>query len=126
MATVSRSSKISCSPWPWNFFFQADAGIQGGHVTGVQTCALPISRDDRGPAVAALDLTGREKLLKGGDSGAAIVSGDAGKSLLLEMVTGADARMPKQGTKLTARSEERRLGREATTAGGAVHCREAT
>src|SRR5690625_6924788 len=24
------------------FFFQADDGIRGGHVTGVQTCALPI------------------------------------------------------------------------------------
>src|SRR5437660_9012081 len=26
------------------FFFQAEDGIRGGHVTGVQTCALPISR----------------------------------------------------------------------------------
>src|SRR5690625_6051906 len=24
------------------FFFQAEAGIRDGHVTGVQTCALPI------------------------------------------------------------------------------------
>src|SRR5690625_7634033 len=35
-----------------NFFFQAEDGIRNGHVTGVQTCALPISdmgcrRDDR-------------------------------------------------------------------------------
>src|SRR6266508_6494843 len=27
------------------FFFQADDGIRDGHVTGVQTCALPISLD---------------------------------------------------------------------------------
>src|SRR5207302_6567625 len=26
------------------FFFQAEDGIRGFHVTGVQTCALPISR----------------------------------------------------------------------------------
>src|SRR5690606_40267161 len=26
-----------------SFFFQADDGIRGFHVTGVQTCALPIS-----------------------------------------------------------------------------------
>src|SRR6266702_3183303 len=26
------------------FFFQAEGGIRDGHVTGVQTCALPISR----------------------------------------------------------------------------------
>src|SRR5437870_10991418 len=31
------------------FFFQAEDGIRDGHVTGVQTCALPISR---GPASA--------------------------------------------------------------------------
>src|SRR5690625_6035108 len=27
------------------FFFQAEDGIRDGHVTGVQTCALPISSD---------------------------------------------------------------------------------
>src|SRR5207253_2282787 len=27
----------------WSFFFQAEDGIRDGHVTGVQTCALPIS-----------------------------------------------------------------------------------
>src|SRR5207253_7762610 len=26
----------------WCFFFQAEDGIRDGHVTGVQTCALPI------------------------------------------------------------------------------------
>src|SRR5690606_16884809 len=28
------------------FFFQAEDGIRGFHVTGVQTCALPISRQE--------------------------------------------------------------------------------
>src|SRR6266508_3961242 len=28
------------------FFFQAEDGIRDGHVTGVQTCALPISATD--------------------------------------------------------------------------------
>src|SRR5207253_7461726 len=35
------------------FFFQAEDGIRDGHVTGVQTCALPISdahRPERLPA----------------------------------------------------------------------------
>src|SRR5437870_10405754 len=32
------------------FFFQAEDGIRDGHVTGVQTCALPISAP-RGPAM---------------------------------------------------------------------------
>src|SRR5690625_6444739 len=29
------------------FFFQAEDGIRDGHVTGVQTCALPISSGDQ-------------------------------------------------------------------------------
>src|SRR5690625_7522887 len=29
------------------FFFQAEDGIRAGHVTGVQTCALPISSRNR-------------------------------------------------------------------------------
>src|SRR5690625_5781424 len=34
------------------FFFQAEDGIRAGHVTGVQTCALPISRDQaHGPII---------------------------------------------------------------------------
>src|SRR5690606_39802871 len=30
----------------WDFFFQAEDGIRDFHVTGVQTCALPISRPE--------------------------------------------------------------------------------
>src|SRR6266702_643747 len=30
---------------PYLFFFQAEDGIRDGHVTGVQTCALPILRE---------------------------------------------------------------------------------
>src|SRR5439155_15561012 len=30
-----------------SFFFQAEDGIRDGHVTGVQTCALPISSTPR-------------------------------------------------------------------------------
>src|SRR5207253_2089322 len=54
-----RHRNCSCSSWAdyslywfhWcvccaslSFFFQAEDGIRDGHVTGVQTCALPISR----------------------------------------------------------------------------------
>src|SRR5690625_7604021 len=38
------------------FFFQAEDGIRDGHVTGVQTCALPIY-DSFGSAVLAVLLT---------------------------------------------------------------------
>src|SRR5439155_11397263 len=37
------------------FFFQAEDGIRDGHVTGVQTCALPISA-----AIHEIALGGRE------------------------------------------------------------------
>src|SRR4051794_41545137 len=33
------------------FFFQAEDGIRDGRVTGVQTCALPISSGPRRPAL---------------------------------------------------------------------------
>src|SRR5690625_330364 len=36
------------------FFFQAEDGIRDGHVTGVQTCALPISDDAEGPLDAGI------------------------------------------------------------------------
>src|SRR5207253_7701262 len=34
------------------FFFQAEDGIRDGHVTGVQTCALPISSSSRAQTCA--------------------------------------------------------------------------
>src|SRR5215510_8890582 len=40
------------------FFFQAEDGIRGGHGTGVQTCALPISAAPA-PAGARCSPTGR-------------------------------------------------------------------
>src|SRR5690625_2133068 len=49
-----------CSPQQLNclilpFFFQAEDGIRAGHVTGVQTCALPICRRSRGVVRAPVD-----------------------------------------------------------------------
>src|SRR5690625_2305296 len=54
MVTLLRSKKIQCAVMQWKsqrsilpcafFFFQAEDGIRDGHVTGVQTCALPIFR----------------------------------------------------------------------------------
>src|SRR5690606_39632313 len=38
-----------------SFFFQAEDGIRDFHVTGVQTCALPICRLDVDVARTALD-----------------------------------------------------------------------
>jgi mono/diheme cytochrome c family protein len=49
-----------------------------------------------------LDLTTRERLLTGGDTGPAVKPGASADSLLLQMVAGAEAKMPKKGSKLTA------------------------
>jgi Protein of unknown function (DUF1553)/Protein of unknown function (DUF1549)/Planctomycete cytochrome C/F5/8 type C domain len=49
-----------------------------------------------------LDLTTRERLLAGGDTGPAVKPGLSADSLLLQMVAGAEAKMPKKGPKLTA------------------------
>jgi hypothetical protein len=63
-----------------------------------------------GPKVARgqLRLDAREFALKGGISGAAVIPGDAGKSLLLRRILGADgeARMPMGGAPLKPRQIE--------------------
>src|SRR5690606_36209903 len=38
----SSTPRPGCRPGPSSFFFQAEDGIRDFHVTGVQTCALPI------------------------------------------------------------------------------------
>lgn len=48
-----------------------------------------------------LDATSLASLLKGGDSGAAVVPGDSDASILLDMVSGAKPEMPKGGKPLT-------------------------
>src|SRR5207253_4226375 len=41
--STRQSRWTSCAVMLLSFFFQAEDGIRDGHVTGVQTCALPIS-----------------------------------------------------------------------------------
>src|SRR5437870_11227683 len=48
------------------FFFQAEDGIRDGHVTGVQTCALPIlSTDSPGPTPGRPAYSGRNPTRRG-------------------------------------------------------------
>src|SRR5690625_586758 len=48
------------------FFFQAEDGIRDGHVTGVQTCALPISFIGEGVVAETLNMSGLEGYKTGG------------------------------------------------------------
>src|SRR5690625_7706134 len=71
------------------FFFQAEDGIRDGHVTGVQTCALPISGLQRFPDDDGLTRLHLHALAEKGDA-----------SALLEQTE-------------PRRSEERRVGKES-------------
>src|SRR5690625_8014724 len=71
------------------FFFQAEDGIRDGHVTGVQTCALPISSGLSASSVARVSGT------RASPSTAA----------------------PSSTWKVPRRSEERRVGKESESHG---------
>src|SRR5439155_13483529 len=78
------------------FFFQAEDGIRDGHVTGVQTCALPISFGE-------IRTAGRDEV-------AALRDGSRRKRLDRRS-DGSANRAPDRGIQ-QARSEERRVGKE--------------
>src|SRR5439155_2573612 len=80
------------------FFFQAEDGIRDGHVTGVQTCALPILRRAAGTfAALGLELGARRVRWSGGP----------GRLVLLEgidaRVTVARSRIGRPGQALVVR-----------------------
>src|SRR5690625_7296565 len=87
------------------FFFQAEVGIRYGHVTGVQTCALPIY-DDVDEAV---------RLAEDTDYGLAAYV-EAGT---LEEAREIGLRLSAGQVLLNGRSEERRGGKEWRARGGA-------
>src|SRR5205809_4066689 len=86
------------------FFFQAEDGIRDVAVTGVQTCALPISRQTQSSPFLGLNA-------QPGDSGKLVVQGVVPGSA-------AEAAGLEPGD---VRSEERRVGKE----GGCRWAREA-
>src|SRR2546425_9268505 len=92
------------------FFFQAEDGIRDKLVTGVQTCALPISRVH--PAVlVALErhhhLGGRERARRAHGGRLTDVEGAVLRSLRLDVVQD--------------RSEERRVGKECRSRWSPYH-----
>src|SRR5207302_7391493 len=96
------------------FFFQAEDGIRDFHVTGVQTCALPISGGRRAAYSASSflrvancagvnDLTAMPTGSSGFTSGSFLVTISGGASLAK--------------TTCALRSEERRVGKEGRSRG---------
>src|SRR5439155_13553444 len=59
-----------------SFFFQAEDGIRDGHVTGVQTCALPIYVDQLRPQGAAGQWTDSRQEVVAYRIPSAVVAGD--------------------------------------------------
>src|SRR5437868_14785848 len=82
-------------------FFQAEDGIRDRNVTGVQTCALPIS-----PFYVV-----RPQALVIARS-------------VCPLVVGGGERIQQRQRRRTGRSEERRVGKECRTRGGGDSCKE--
>src|SRR5690625_7631674 len=82
------------------FVFQAEDGIRDGHVTGVQTCALPISAadPDRAGEQPGIDVVGLA------------LTGVVVLALMYPFVAATEGE--------DARSEERRVGKECGWRGG--------
>src|SRR5690606_39656779 len=87
------------------FFFQAEDGIRDFHVTGVQTCALPICREDGGGMM--IDMFCHWEYLIGDLFGKV-------DRVLAHATTDLPERVDESGATYpcTARSEERRVGKE--------------
>src|SRR5437660_3671137 len=93
------------------FFFQAEDGIRDGHVTGVQTCALPISEPLPPPHLVGERARALDVLAGGG-----LVCASA--AAVAEPLPPPDQRpepiqlTPGAELSLEDRSEERRVGKE--------------
>src|SRR5207248_8601968 len=99
------------------FFFQAEDGIRDRTVTGVQTCALPISAviQDIEKAARAVDFTISSDIYTGSLLRTLAAAKPGGT--LLELGTGCG-----MGTAWILRSEERRVGKECRGGWGGEEC----
>src|SRR5690348_17567168 len=89
------------------FFFQAEDGIRDGRVTGVQTCALPISSVPWTSASASTSAVARSAVT------ASSVSAGCGAVTPPGPAAEAEGASPSvAGPPRTVRSEERRVGKE--------------
>src|SRR5207302_7859820 len=98
------------------FFFQAEDGIRDFHVTGVQTCALPISLPvaDRAPGARSGSVASACGTLAGLPTWAKF------RGLDLGLVVASVARGAQPAGRLElplGRSEERRVGKECRSRG---------
>src|SRR5437660_8792052 len=96
------------------FFFQAEDGIRDGHVTGVQTCALPISNLNvclMAVKAGSTDCNDAFPVMKSFFEKAGV---DTSQVALADGRGGnpSDRFTPQAATEMLRRSEERRVGKE--------------
>src|SRR5256886_12707739 len=94
------------------FFFQAEDGIRDLTVTGVQTCALPISIYVQGSLTQPLEFRAPALELQAGTTNADL----SARMDLLHALDQAQA-----GLEQAARSEERRVGKECRSRWSPYH-----
>src|SRR5690606_40854498 len=102
------------------FFFQAEDGIRDFHVTGVQTCALPISLTPAQISVGklnnvreAITIAGVVRGILGGD-------GITSEFPVMRHMANLESVRTYEGTD---RSEERRVGNESTSQWSTIEAR---
>src|SRR2546430_12442740 len=101
------------------FFFQAEDGIRDLTVTGVQTCALPISVSTA--EIESLGEGGRRAAFSDNDRLAALVMSGLDMDALI-LLTNVDGLLRMQPTNLgRSRSEERRVGKECRSRWSPYH-----
>src|SRR5207245_7694509 len=98
--------------------FQAEDGIRDATVTGVQTCALPISANERDVATAPSRSTGSPACA--GDDGATMARDDQEVPTMMDGFTRSEIKT--SGARIVtlrggSRSEERRVGKEGRAQG---------
>src|SRR5690606_40375898 len=100
-------------------FFQAEDGIRDFHVTGVQTCALPISGFPRRVPIAEVWVLDVDTLVRDGRLDrlrAHLSAQERDRQTAFHVEADAVAYTAAHGL---ARSEERRVGRESRSVGAA-------
>src|SRR5207253_3312513 len=90
------------------FFFQAEDGIRAGHVTGVQTCALPISSLSRSETI----LSKSDGVTISSSPGSLASISRSSSEVSAKFVEYSSESSVLDSGKATPRSEERRVGKE--------------
>src|SRR5699024_11957315 len=107
-------------------FFQAEDGIRGRNVTGVQTCALPILAGSVAALIAASTMYCG--VGKSGSPAPNPITGRPAAFIALALASTAsvaDSAMP-ETRRDTRRSEERRVGKGGRQGGSRRECRDGT